>query len=103
MPNGGTLFIHTDNKFFDEKEAGRMQITPGSYIKVSLADRGIGMDEDCQVRIFEPFFTTKEIGKKTGLGLSAAYSIIKNHGGAIEVSSNIGQGTEFNIYLPGFR
>ncbi len=103
MPNGGTLFIHTDNKFLDEKEAGRMQVTPGSYIKVSLADRGIGIDEDCQVRMFDPFFTTKERAERTGLGLSAAYGIIKNHGGAIEVSSRLGQGTEFNIYLPGFR
>ena len=72
------------------------------YIKISIEDNGIGMSEDVKSRIFEPFFTTKTRGniKGTGLGLSIVYRVIKNHEGEIVVSSNEGEGTRFEIYLP---
>jgi PAS domain S-box-containing protein len=73
---------------------------PGRYLQISIADTGSGMSKETMKHIFEPFFTTKEKGKGTGMGLAAAYGIVKNHKGAIEVSSKPGQGTTFNLYLP---
>jgi len=73
---------------------------PGSYMKILIRDTGQGMERDILKRIFDPFFTTKGLGKGTGLGLSVAHSIIKNHGGHIDVESTPGHGTEFHIYLP---
>ncbi|HKO53091.1 MAG TPA: PAS domain-containing protein [Polyangiaceae bacterium] len=67
---------------------------------VSLTDNGVGMTEAVRVRIFEPFFTTKEMGRGTGLGLSSAYAIVTDHGGTIECSSRLGEGTRFEIELP---
>jgi two-component system cell cycle sensor histidine kinase/response regulator CckA len=100
MPEGGTIYLETRNIFIDETQSGISSLKPGQYAKISVTDTGIGMDEETQQRIFEPFFTTKEMGRGTGLGLAAAYGIIKGHGGTINVYSEKGRGTTFNIYLP---
>jgi PAS domain S-box-containing protein len=100
MPGGGDLYIRAENVTLDENAARVLAARPGNYVKVSVTDTGVGIDEETQQRIFEPFFTTKEMGRGTGLGLASAYGIIKNHGGIINVYSRKGQGTTFNVYLP---
>ena len=100
MPRGGELYLETENIAIDEDYVKPFELKPGKYVKISVTDTGVGMDEATQQRIFEPFFTTKEMGRGTGLGLASAYGIIKNHGGFINVYSEKGEGTTFNIYLP---
>jgi PAS domain S-box-containing protein len=100
MPGGGDLYIETENVTFEEGALRPYNLRPGRYVKVSVRDTGVGMDEATKKRIFEPFFTTKEMGRGTGMGLASAYGIIKNHGGAIDVVSGLGKGSTFYIYLP---
>ena len=100
MPGGGELFIQTENFFLEDPYLKPYDLMPGKYVKISVTDTGVGMDKKTQDRIFDPFFTTKEITRGTGLGLASAYGIIKNHGGIINVYSERGAGTTFNIYLP---
>ena len=99
MTNGGNLYIETQNIKLED-EAMAFEKKPGRFVKISVTDNGIGMDEKVQQRIFEPFFTTKKFGQGTGMGLASAYSIVKNHGGIIDVSTQLNIGTTFNIYLP---
>jgi two-component system cell cycle sensor histidine kinase/response regulator CckA len=101
MPGGGKLIIETANVFFDE--FGAQQNPPlgaAQGVMLAMTDNGIGMDKNTQSRIFEPFFTTKEKDKGTGLGLSVVYGVVKQSGGHITVSSELGKGTTFTIFLP---
>jgi len=102
MPGGGKLTIATDNVMLDRIFCTNspFDLAPGPYIAVRVKDTGMGMSPEVQKRIFEPFFTTKEIGKGTGLGLSAVYGIVKSHKGSVTVSSKLGLGTTFAVYLP---
>ena len=101
MPHGGRLTFGTacaemDESFIRDHGYGRL----GMFALISVSDTGIGMSKETAAKIFEPFFTTKETGKGTGLGLAMAYGIIKQHDGYIDVHSELGEGTTFNIYLP---
>ena len=100
MPFGGELHIRTQNVTLDENFLKPYQVEPGRYVQISITDTGIGMDKATEEKIFDPFFTTKEMGRGTGLGLASAYGIIKNHGGFINVYSETGHGSTFNVYLP---
>lgn len=100
MPGGGELTLSTENVILDEPFVKPHKMQPGRYVKISITDTGIGMDEATRQRVFEPFFTTKGRGRGTGLGLASAYGIVKNHGGIITLYSERGHGTTFNIYLP---
>jgi two-component system, cell cycle sensor histidine kinase and response regulator CckA len=100
MPGGGKLYLQTENVILEEDDVMPYKLNHGRYVKISVADTGVGMDEETQQRLFEPFFTTKDMGGGSGLGLASAYGIIKNHDGFINVSSKKGEGTTFTVYLP---
>ncbi|HQA83178.1 MAG TPA: PAS domain S-box protein [Syntrophales bacterium] len=100
MPGGGDIFLETENVLLDEMQAAPLDLSAGKYVRIAVSDTGKGMDAETLERIYEPFFTTKGTGKSAGLGLPAAYGIIRGHGGAIDVASEPGLGTTFRIYLP---
>ena len=100
MPGGGDLTLVTNNLILGAHEAKEFGLPPARYVRISISDTGIGIDEGTRQRMFEPFFTTKERGHGTGLGLASAYGIIQNHQGTIDVVSQVGEGATFHIYLP---
>lgn len=99
MPDGGIIEVAAKNVTIEsESQDYRLPLEEGPYIKISIKDRGPGIQEKDLLKIFDPFFTTKDKGK--GLGLTTSYSIIKKHGGHLSVESELGVGTTFYIFLP---
>ncbi len=101
MPNGGNLTLAAENLVLDESYVGmNIDARIGPYVLVTVADTGTGIPPEILAQIFDPFFTTKAPGKGTGLGLSTTLGIVKSHGGFVTTHSEVGQGTQFKIYLP---
>lgn len=101
MLNGGTLSISAETMYIDENYAKmNLEAKVGDYVVVTITDTGVGMTPEIIDRIFDPFFTTKDLGQGTGLGLSTAMGIIKNHGGFVNVFSEVGKGSKFQVFLP---
>ena len=100
MSGTGGLYLQTENVVLDNNDVKPYGVKPGRFVKISVTDTGVGIDETIQHRIFDPFFTTKEMGRGTGLGLASAYGVIKNHGGIINVFSKKDEGATFNFFLP---
>ena len=101
MPGGGVINISTQLiEITSEAGAMGLQARPGEFVRLTVTDSGVGMDDKTRAHIFEPFFTTKEIGKGTGLGLATVYGIVEQHRGWIEVESAVGRGSSFRVFLP---
>jgi PAS domain S-box-containing protein len=102
MPGGGRLCITLDTKKVDSTTFAEalFEVKEGLYARISVTDTGTGMCKEIKDRIFEPFFTTKEVGKGTGLGLASVYGCVKQHNGYITVKSQVGEGTQFDLYFP---
>jgi signal transduction histidine kinase len=104
MLDGGHINITAENIFIDQTYASMvLEAKVGNYIQVTVTDTGVGMPPEILDKIFEPFFTTKDVGVGTGLGLSTVLGIIKSHGGFVTVSSKVGEGSKFNLFLPAIQ
>jgi len=95
---GGILSVDLENVYINQGCV--LDLVPGSYVRLSVRDTGMGIEASIISRIFDPFFTTKKVGEGTGLGLSVVYGIVKTYGGAVTVESELGKGTVFQVYLP---
>lgn len=100
MPKGGTLTLRTFVQDFQDSETEPHGVAPGKYIGLDVIDTGCGISKEVLSRIFEPFFTTKATGKGTGLGLSTVYGIVKQNAGFINVTSQVGKGTQVRVCFP---
>ena len=101
MPSGGKLTITTANTTLDKNHLKNFpDLCAGDYVMIAIADTGTGMSEEVKAHLFEPFFTTKPPGKGTGLGLATCFGIVKQNTGLINVHSELGRGTTFNLYFP---
>jgi signal transduction histidine kinase len=101
QPDGGTLTLRLHDAQLDQSYADQdPDIAPGPHVQITVADTGHGIKSEALEKIFDPFFTTKKPGEGTGMGLSVVHGIVKQLGGSLRVSSEPGEGTEFNIYLP---
>ena len=99
--NGGLLDVRLDQVIADDRLIARLpELAPDPYARLTVRDTGCGMDDRILGRIFDPFFTTKDVGVGTGMGLAAVHGVVESYSGAIDVSSRLGRGTTFEIYLP---
>ncbi len=98
-PAGG-LVITLANAHVDDQEAGYQGVPPGEFVRLSVADIGMGMTEEVRARAFEPFFTTKGVGRGTGLGLSQVHGFVRQSGGFVTIETHPGQGTAVHLWLP---
>ncbi len=104
MPKGGTLHVEVRRARLDAADRPlHAWVEPGSYVSIALSDTGVGMNAQTLARVFEPFFTTKPLGVGTGLGMSMAYGLVKQHRGYLHLYSEVGQGTTAKVYLPAVR
>ncbi|HEV2751543.1 MAG TPA: ATP-binding protein [Gemmatimonadales bacterium] len=104
MPKGGTLHVEVRRARLGAADRPlHAWVEPGSYVSVALSDTGVGMDAQTMARVFEPFFTTKPVGVGTGLGMSMAYGLVKQHRGYLHLYSEVGQGTTAKVYFPAVR
>lgn len=100
MPDGGDLYLQSENVFLEDNQTRAHDVEPGRFIKISVTDSGKGLDEEAIQRIFEPFYSAYHPMRYDGLGLAAVYGTVKSHKGIINVYSEKGHGTTFSIYLP---
>jgi two-component system cell cycle sensor histidine kinase/response regulator CckA len=102
MPGGGQITFSTERVELDRASCHvrGLELPPGPYLKISVTDTGVGMDEETRRQAFEPFFTTKGTGERVGLGLSSACGCVQAHAGAMQVSAREGLGTRVTVYLP---
>ncbi len=104
MQKGGTLHVEVRRARLDAADRPlHAWVEPGSYVSIALSDTGVGMNAQTVARVFEPFFTTKPVGVGTGLGMSMAYGLVKQHRGYLHLYSEVGQGTTAKVYLPAVR
>jgi signal transduction histidine kinase/CheY-like chemotaxis protein len=103
MDHHGTLSVGVDSVELAGADAARHRMPPGTYVRFAVTDTGTGMDAAIAHSVFEPFFTTKDVGRGTGLGLAVAHGIITQHGGRIDVASELGKGSTFTVFLPRAR
>ena len=100
MPGGGRISLRTDHCVLTAERAQALGTAPGEHVRLAVEDEGTGMSPEVRARLFEPFFTTKGSAEGTGLGLATVYGVVAQHGGAIDLSSEVGVGTCFDVYWP---